>query len=102
MDLGTPNARYNRKSWHVTPSACFYRLGEANRNLDALSATSNKYSLLASDMTPRAIRFIPLMSQDWIVRPESMATAGLLTSFVSYILTKVPALARTSRVMEGH
>lgn len=64
------------RRWGATPSACFDGSREANGNLEVLSATSGKYSFLASDLGPRLINSIPRTYQGWIALPPvSMVNA---------------------------
>ena len=50
MNEGAPNVRQRSSNIRATPCASFDGNGYPNRNFDALSTTSNKYSLPASDV----------------------------------------------------
>lgn len=87
------------KSWKATPSACFDGSGKDDGSLEDLSATSRKYSVPASDLTPRLIRSISRTSHSSVALPESMVPF----LFVEHLLIQRPhgsTYSRTSRATE--
>ena len=81
MNEGTPNVRQRSSNIRATPCASFDGNGYPNRNFDALSTTSNKYSLPASDVFGNLCKSTSNTSHGSRNLAGSMAMRGYVTAF---------------------